>query len=343
MPGGWFPAQFGTTHSARRYAELTSWARETLFPLFALPLGLEYCTTIGSLEIEDHGAFFHPRPMPVPAGMARILGVAEGRPVIYFPRRSFDLWGARYFLLPASPDWTSTERGFASFLHQTKLIHPDEEVLYGRRSGEGGEPWALRHDWQLRRNLDVYPRAWIVHSAQVRSPASDSGTRAQYIRTVIYMNDPIWSEPGRPVLDLRQTALIETNDKASLKGYLSRAALGPSESVAVVKYQPQRVELSASLERPGLVILADVYYPGWRLTIDGTPAPILRANRMMRGAAVRAGKHTLVYTYEPETFRVGAMVSSAALLGLLALTWSCRRNQPATHRPAKAFKEQLVI
>ncbi len=113
------------------------------------------------------------------------------------------------------------------------------------------------------------------------------------------MNDPIWSERGRPVLDLRQTALIETNDKEGLKGYLSSTPVGPSESVAVIKHEPQRVELRASLDRPGLVILADTYYPGWRLTIDGMPAPIFRANRMMRGAAMPAGEHTLVYTYEP--------------------------------------------
>ncbi len=143
MPGGWFPVQFGTTHSAQRYSELIAWARETLYPLYALPLGLEYCTTIGSLEIEDYVAFFHPRPMPIPAGVAQVLGVPAGLPVVYFPRRSFDLWGARYFLLPASPDWSSSDRGFASFLDRTKLIHPDQDVLHDRRSREGQEPWNL--------------------------------------------------------------------------------------------------------------------------------------------------------------------------------------------------------
>ena len=136
------------------------------------------------------------------------------------------------------------------------------------------------------------------------------------------MNDPIWSDAGRPVLDLRQTALIETNDKESLRAFLPGTAVGAAESVVVVKYEPQRVELSASLDRPGLVILADTYYPGWRLTIDGKPAPIFRANRMMRGAAVPAGEHTLVYTYEPASFRIGAIVSPAGAIVLLTLAWS---------------------
>jgi hypothetical protein len=139
---------------------------------------------------------------------------------------------------------------------------------------------------------------------------------------LIYESDRIWSERGRPVLDLRQTALIETNDKEGLKGSLSSTTVGPSESVTVVKHEPQRVELRASLDRPGLVILADAYYPGWRLTIDGKIAPIFRTNRMMRGAAVPAGEHKLVYTYEPRSFALGAVVSLAGAIALLAVVWS---------------------
>ena len=100
MPGAWFPVQFGTTHGPQRYSELIAWSRETLFPLYALPMGLEYCTTIGSLEIEDYVAFFHPRPMPISAKVAQVLGVPAGLPVVYFPRRSFDLWVRRLLSAP---------------------------------------------------------------------------------------------------------------------------------------------------------------------------------------------------------------------------------------------------
>ena len=343
MPGGWFPPGFGTTRTARRYSELVAWARETLYPLYALPLGLEYCTTVGSLEIEDYAAFFHPR---LDAGIGRD-GTGHGRPGRpaggLFPAAEFRPLGGRYFVIPASPDWSSPERGFPSFLDQTELIYPEQDLLFDRRSGDGRESWVLHHDWQLRRNLAAYPRAWIVHSAQVRPPSSDPDTRAQRIRAILYANDPIWSERGRPVLDLHQTALIETDDKDRLKGYLSRTAVGPSESVAVTKYEPQRVELKASMERPGLVILADVDYPGWRLTIDGKPAPIFRANRMMRGAAVPPGEHILVYTYEPGSFRIGAIVSiaGAVMLLILARSSASRPLFPLVNAPAQPIQDGL--
>ena len=122
-------------------------------------------------------------------------------------------------------------------------------------------------------------------------------------------------------------AWIETDDPAGLRGIIARRPVEPSESVTVTRHEPQQVELDVVLNQPGLVILADTYYPGWRLTIDGHPAPIYRANRMMRGAAVPAGKHTLVYTFEPQSFLVGAIISGAGALAVLALLVPRRTGQ----------------
>jgi uncharacterized membrane protein YfhO len=94
------------------------------------------------------------------------------------------------------------------------------------------------------------------------------------------------------------------------------------------------VELTATLDWPGLVILAETYYPGWHLTIDGQPAPIFRANRMMRGAAVPAGQHTLVYTYEPASFRIGAIISTAGLIALVALAGFRNRGRDSVPNPS---------
>ena len=79
---------------------------------------------------------------------------------------------------------------------------------------------------------------------------------------------------------------------------------------------PQRVELVATLQSPGIVVLCDVYYPGWKLTVDERPAPIYRANWMMRGAAVGAGTHRLVFDYDPPSFRLGSPVRSP-------VSWAC--------------------
>ena len=75
---------------------------------------------------------------------------------------------------------------------------------------------------------------------------------------------------------------------------------------------PEEAVLEVSLDSPGLVVLADVDYPGWELAIDGKPAPIYRVNGVMRGAAVSSGHHRLVYTYAPQSFRSGGSYQSPA-------------------------------
>jgi hypothetical protein len=324
----WYPVNFLATSSDKRLDEAIAWERKTLRPLVSLPLGLEYCETVGNMEPDDYFAFFAVQPdMPVPAPMARKLGVPPDHPIYYYPRRSFDLWGARYFIIPAYAAWQTPERGFASFLSDTELLYPDRAAT-GSGAGNAGadEPWAVRHDWQLRRNRAVYPRAWIVHAARVRPLVSQPAIRDRLTDGLIFMNDPIWTEPDRPVHNLRESALIETDDSEGLKTFLPGTPVGLAESVAVIKYEPQRVELRATMDRPGLVILADTYYPGWHLTIDGQVSPIYRANRLMRGAAVPAGAHTLVYKYEPASFRAGVIMSAAGVILLLALALSCRRH-----------------
>jgi hypothetical protein len=323
----WSPIPFYSTTTKERLRELTRWERETLRPLVGLPAGVTYSETVGNLELDDYFAFFGVQEdFPCPPSMAKILHVEPNSPICYLGRRSFDMWGARYLILPSWPTWRDTRRGFASFVPDTDLVYPDRETLLGAKRGPLGEVWAEKHDWQVLRNRNAYPRAWIVHSARVRPIADSLEARDHMMDTLMYMNDPFLEEPGRAVFDLRHAALIETDNPQAIRAFSGGNRVGAGESVTVVTYEPQRVELEAKLDEPGLVILADTFYPGWTLEIDGKPATILRANRLMRGAAVEAGVHSLVYRYQPWSFRVGLALSAIGIVALFYTFFRSRRS-----------------
>lgn len=82
-----------------------------------------------------------------------------------------------------------------------------------------------------------------------------------------------------------------------------------SGRVTLERYLPQEIELSASMQGTGLVVLSDSFYPGWEATIDGQPATIVRANYFSRGVFVPDGEHRVVFRYRPLSFRIGALVS----------------------------------
>ena len=101
-------------------------------------------------------------------------------------------------------------------------------------------------------------------------------------------------------------------------------------------YDPLCVEIEARLAQPGLVILADQFYPGWELEVSPAGAtegarktPVLRVNRVMRGAWLPPGVHRLVYRYRPWSLYWGAVLSGigwAALVGFgLLRLWVRRR------------------
>ena len=48
-----------------------------------------------------------------------------------------------------------------------------------------------------------------------------------------------------------------------------------------------------------MLVLHDLYYPGWEVTVDGEPQPILRTNLLFRGVEVPQGKHRVEFAFRP--------------------------------------------
>ena len=78
----------------------------------------------------------------------------------------------------------------------------------------------------------------------------------------------------------------------------------------------------------GLLVLADLYYPGWSAEVDGRPAPILRADGLFRAVALPPDSHRVVFRYRPLSVLAGAGLSAAAAIAMLALLRS-RDPEPA--------------
>jgi hypothetical protein len=314
----WDPIGWYASGSPDRWRALVEWRRKTLEAKYGLPYGLEYTLAEGTTELDEYRWFFHPSASEMAPELAPVLKAAAGTTLVYFPRRGFDLWNSRYFILPFYPRWSEPRRGIAAFLADIELVAPSAGDCARTGTGEKDRgpwnDWVKREDWQVLRNRTALPRAWVVHQARRLPPAAGfNGLPPDRIKEILYPGDALWSEPGQPVYDPRTTAWVEADAIPAVSAHLPGGLPGASETVNVQYKGPQRVELEARLDRPGLVVLADVDYPGWRLSIDGRPAAILRVNGLMRGAVVGEGEHRLVYTYEPWSVRVGLIVTLAGL------------------------------
>jgi uncharacterized membrane protein YfhO len=114
-------------------------------------------------------------------------------------------------------------------------------------------------------------------------------------------------------------------------GLASDAAAGapPASPARIVEYGPSRVVIETRASQPGLAVLSDNWFPGWKATVDGRPTPIERVDYLVRGVRVPAGRSRIVMRYKPASFTAGLGLSIAgvaiALGGVLVLVLRRRR------------------
>ncbi len=138
-------------------------------------------------------------------------------------------------------------------------------------------------------------RAWLVHGVL---PVADAAAAQAAV--------------GDPTFAPRAQAAVE----APLAPAPPEEA-GPGESVTLMSYADERQSYRVQAEKPGLLVIADAWYPGWRATVDGQPAEILHANLLYRAIPLGAGVHDVTLEYAPESWRIGSIVSLAALTVLV--------------------------
>jgi uncharacterized membrane protein YfhO len=75
--------------------------------------------------------------------------------------------------------------------------------------------------------------------------------------------------------------------------------------------------VQADAAQDGYLVVADTFYPGWSAEVDGSPAPMYRANLSIRAVPVTKGHHRVRFDYEMPGVVRGAQTSLAGLSVLL--------------------------
>ena len=106
-------------------------------------------------------------------------------------------------------------------------------------------------------------------------------------------------------------------------------------TVAITDYAPKRVVLSADVNPPSVLLMADRYNPKWEVLVDGKQKPLLRCNFVERGVYLEPGKHEVVFRMTGD-YRTFAISLGAGVLGLLLCGWLAMTKEPEQTEPADA-------
>jgi hypothetical protein len=154
---------------------------------------------------------------------------------------------------------------------------------------------------RLYRVPGALPRVFLVGQAQV---ADDATVLRRILDPAVIAGRTAWLAPE------------------------SGAEFGPVDSppgtCGLDSYSNNHLHATCQVERPALAVFVEQYERGWSATLDGRPAPILRANLIMRAVAVGPGTHRIAMEFKTPGLRLGGFFTLLSLAVLLILAAATR-------------------
>ncbi|MFN0087361.1 MAG: YfhO family protein, partial [Blastocatellia bacterium] len=183
-------------------------------------------------------------------------------------------------------------------------------------------PAAPYQAFRVFENLRALPRVWLAPRAR----AAWAGDQLKMIRGEI------------PGFDPRAAALVDPATAERLDPALLGPGDEPSDSSQAVidERRPTRMRVETTARAASILVFSEIDYPGWRVSVDGREADLLRVDYALRGVALPAGSHRVEMIYRPRSLLLGAVVSITTALVMLVLLVTVRSS--AFRRSASGVK-----
>lgn len=262
-----------------------------LFPNFASAVGIHDIRYVNSLAIAAFQGYRSRRlhNYKLLDGESSSLWFT-GRPELYIDLGD----GNQLIRQPIELDFLSNIRAY-SLLGVRYIILPSSNLFELDPKPKGAEGLKAVYDGEVKiyENPFALGRAYVAYGADHAASAEEAealGVSGQ--KAVIEKEPPAWFRP--------------------------KDGLSPGP-VVITESGPNSVIARTNAESDGVLVLNDMFYPGWKAHVDNEDAPIYRVNGLVRGVFVRKGAHTVVFKYSPTSFRAGALLWFLAASACMAI------------------------
>lgn len=148
------------------------------------------------------------------------------------------------------------------------------------------------NDVKIYSNKNFLPRVFLIDQVK---PGLNQKQIFSFLKNVSFLPN--------------KEAIVEgvTND---ILAKLSDVQKNEDVSTAIIKqYDSNKVVIDVIDSSAKLLVLSDLYYPGWRVFVDGKEKKIYPTNYIMRGVFIPKGHHTVEFIYHPKSFFIGILIS----------------------------------
>ena len=91
----------------------------------------------------------------------------------------------------------------------------------------------------------------------------------------------------------------------------------PIYDVSEIRKEYNEISFNVEADGNSFLFLSETFYPGWKAYVDGQEEKIFRANYIFQSIFIPKGEHNIRFIYQPVSFKIGLVLSSATLIFLL--------------------------
>lgn len=172
---------------------------------------------------------------------------------------------------------------------------------------------------------------------QTLAPNPDAYGPCWFVKYVRVVKDDVEEIQAIGTTNLKDTAIVQQ----SFAHIVTQPSGDSLSKISLAKFDNDEIEYTADCRSPQVAVFSEIYYPyGWNAYIDGKKTEYTRANYILRGISVPAGKHTIKFIFEPSSYKKGITISYISsyfvalfFLGGLFMTWREQKKKPAATQP----------
>ena len=159
----------------------------------------------------------------------------------------------------------------------------------------------------------------------VRFDPVEGGERFRWYDCAVWAadSDAAWDDLSRLMIEnnrgLPNVVLLE--GEAPVNGEKANCNPDAAAQIKIISEIPNRVTINVKTPVDGWVMMADTWYPGWKVRIDTIRVEHFRADYLFRATAVPAGEHEITWEYRPASFYVGIGISGMGIILLALVSW----------------------
>ena len=86
------------------------------------------------------------------------------------------------------------------------------------------------------------------------------------------------------------------------------------------------IQIRVAAEGPGLLVLSEIAYPGWQVSVDGIPSQLQTPFDLLRGVQLSPGQHEIRFSFHPAKVYRGLWGFAAGCMLLAVSIWLRKRR-----------------